>query len=139
MKKVAYYIGLIGFLAFLLLAPVLVFAQDPVKAESANGATTVGIDVLSPWRSTKSFVAQNWGKILLGVGGAIAVDRVADHNDWLWYEGRTSKPGKATEPIDAPKPDTGSVSQSAGGNASQTTITATDNSTVNITIVGDAL
>jgi len=61
---------MIAILAAVLMAGVA-FAQEPVKAESNNGATTVGVDVLSKPSKTVEFIKNNWGKLLLGTGAAV--------------------------------------------------------------------
>jgi hypothetical protein len=113
----------------LVMAAVLVAGvacgQDPVKVENSNGATTIAVDVLSKPSATWKFFKNNWGKLALGAGTIIAVDRVADNNDWLWYEGN-KKPKAAKEPaapVEPPKPEppTQSYTQTAtaGGDVIQ--------------------
>ena len=67
-----------------ILAAVMVagagWGQDTVQGE-------VGVDLLAVREDggiAKHFKA-NWGKYLTGLLTAVAVDRVAAHNDELWY------------------------------------------------------
>jgi len=114
----------------LIMGVVLVagvaFGQDPVKVENNNGATTIAVDVLSKPAATWKFLKNNWGKLAIGAGTIIAVDRVADNNDWLWYEGNRKAKAAAKEPaapVDPPKPEppTQSYTQTAtaGGDVIQ--------------------
>jgi hypothetical protein len=109
-----------------LVIGAAVHGQDPVKVESINGATTVGVDVLSKPSATWRFVKNNWGKLALGAGTIIAVDRVADNNDWLWYEGNkkgkavAAEPKKEEEPLIPPVPTASSTQTgTSGGDTTQ--------------------
>jgi hypothetical protein len=68
---------------------VISMAFGPVVRAEENIKAEVGIDVLAVreegfW----AHLSRNWWKYLLAVGGAFAVDRAAEANDWLWYHGQ---------------------------------------------------
>jgi len=67
-----------------ILAAVMVaglaMGQDTVQGE-------VGVDLLAVREDggVVRHLKANWGKYLVGIVTAVAVDRVAAHNDELWY------------------------------------------------------
>jgi hypothetical protein len=114
------------------------YGQDAVKVEPTSGGAIVAVDIAGgPGRTARAWqaVKNNKWKIIGTAAGLIAVDRVADNNDWLWHE-RDAKPkAKAPEPEAAdPKPAAGSTSQTAGGDATQTIYNADNGSTIIINI-----
>jgi hypothetical protein len=126
----------------LIMAAVVVagvaLGQDAVKVEPTSGGAIVAVDIAGgPGRTARAWqaVKNNKWKIIGTAAGLIAVDRVADNNDWLWYEKDAKPKAKADEPeADKPKPATGSTSQTAGGDASQTVYNADNGSTIIINI-----
>jgi len=76
--------------AKLLMAGLAIsMAFGPVARAEENIKMEVGIDVLAVREEGLwAHLSRNWWKYLLAVGGAFAVDRAAEANDWLWYHGQ---------------------------------------------------
>jgi hypothetical protein len=116
-------------------------APAPVSLEvtpDGSGAL-MGVDLLAGtnaegkreqgwWKTTKAGMWKHKWKIAAGVATAVAVDRVAENNDWLYYEGpdeSTTVIKETKEPKPAPipeKPSPNSATQSSGGDSNQEVI-----------------
>jgi hypothetical protein len=154
--KVGYYVGVVVFLAFLLSAPLIAFAQEPapvsVEVAPDGSGAMVGVDLLagknaegkrevSWWKATKAGAWKHKWKIAAGVATAVAVDRVAENNDWLYYEGPDKDTTVVKETKAAPvpeKPSPNSATQSSGGDSTQTVNIYNADNGGSITIVGAA-
>ncbi len=98
----------------LIMTAVLVtgvaFGQDAVKVEPTSGGAIVAVDMAGgPGRISRAWqaVKNNKWKIIGTAAAVVAVDRVADNNDWLWYEGNRKAKAAAKEPaapVEPPKP-----------------------------------
>lgn len=102
----------------LIIAAVLVagvaFAQDPVAVIPTDGGAIGAVDVLSKPSATKTFLKNNWGKLLLGTGAAVtAVYLIEDSQDDDKPKAKASDKPAPAQPTAQPN----GTSTSAGGDA----------------------
>jgi hypothetical protein len=111
-----------------------------VGVDLLAGKNAEGKREVSWWKATKAGAWKHKWKIAAGVATAVAVDRVAENNDWLYYEGPDEsttvvKETKAPKPQPIPeKPSPNSATQSSGGDSTQTVniYNADNGGTINI-------
>ena len=58
----------------------------PFIRAQADGGAGVGV-ALGAKQEEGSFVGNHWGKLLTAVAAGAALDRIAENNGWLWYDG----------------------------------------------------
>ena len=117
--------------AKLLMAGLAIsMAFGPMARAEENIKAEVGIDVLAvAEEGFWAHMGRNWWKYLLAVGGAFAVDRAAEANDWLWYHGQDDD---KTDRVNGDGNTQSANDSHAGGidAAMQTTITGDGNTVV---------
>jgi len=98
-------------LAVVMVAGVAM-AQDTVQPQ-------IAVDVLDVKESgIVAHLKNNWGKYLVGLAGAVAVEAAAENNDWLWHKPGSGDNGTA-------KPQTMDAS------------TIEDNDFLDVTVIGE--
>ena len=145
-----------------LMAAVMItaaaYGQDAVTVEPTDGGAMVGVDLLAGtnaegereqgwaaavWESAKD----NKFKVIAGaVAAAVAVELIAEKNDYLWHKDDAPKSAKKPvadkDPTAAPetKPQPGGTTQTTDEGGSNTdidiNINTGDNSPVTITLGG---
>jgi len=75
-------------LLVVMLSGVNAFAAEGEAVQVTplgDRGAAVGVDV-GQLNRVPAFIRNHWGKLLTGILTVVTVDRVAQHNDWLWYD-----------------------------------------------------
>ena len=103
---------------------------DPVRVVPVGEiGAAVGVD-LGRGSRVPAFIRNHWGKLLTGILTVVTVDRVAQHNDWLWYD-------RGDDAADTARSGAADAATPSGNGNVTVRVTASDSANVRIAIYTD--
>ena len=116
--------------ALLVTTVIGAYAEEPapVRVDQINGGAAVMVDVGRLHR-IREWVVENRGKAALAVIGAVAFDRAAYNNNWVWYHDRARSSGGD---VNVDESLTGVEQEAEGSQAINVYVANSDNVTISI-------